>query len=51
VNGVAGFRWQNYSTARVVTLLTTSVDNGSFDGQSYRLDGETGYTLHPAFVP
>ncbi|HEX3972958.1 MAG TPA: autotransporter domain-containing protein [Stellaceae bacterium] len=51
VNGIAGFGWQTYKSARVVTLLTTSVDNGSFDGQSYRLYGESGYTLHPAVMP
>ncbi|HEX3974204.1 MAG TPA: autotransporter domain-containing protein [Stellaceae bacterium] len=51
VNGIAGFGWQHYSTARVVTLLTTNVNNGNFDGQSYRLYGETGYALHPAFLP
>jgi fibronectin-binding autotransporter adhesin len=51
VNGIAGFGWQTYSSQRVVTLGTTNVNNGSFDGQSYRLYGETGYTLHPAFMP
>ncbi len=49
VNGIAGFGWQTYKTARVVTLLAPGVDNGSYDGQSYRLYGETGYALHPAF--
>jgi outer membrane autotransporter protein len=51
VNGVAGFGWQNYSTARVVSLGTTMVNNGNFDGQSYRAYAETGYALHPAFLP
>ncbi len=51
VNGIAGFGWQTYKSARVVSFITTSVDNGSFDGQSYRAYGETGYTLHPAMLP
>jgi uncharacterized protein with beta-barrel porin domain len=51
VNGIAGFGWQTYTTQRVVSLITTNVNNGNFDGQSYRLYGETGYTLHPAFMP
>ncbi|HEX3974209.1 MAG TPA: autotransporter outer membrane beta-barrel domain-containing protein [Stellaceae bacterium] len=51
VNGMAGFGWQTYKTARVVSLLATSVDNGSFSGQSYNLYGESGYALHPAFLP
>jgi uncharacterized protein with beta-barrel porin domain len=51
VNGVAGFGWSNYKTARVVTLGVTNVNNGSFDGQSYRAYAETGYALHPSFVP
>ena len=51
VNGVAGFGWQTYKTARVVTLLAPGVNNGSFDGQSYQFYGESGYALHPAFMP
>jgi uncharacterized protein with beta-barrel porin domain len=51
VNGLAGFGWQTYKSARVVTLLAPGVDNGSFDGQSYRVYGESGYALHPAFLP
>jgi outer membrane autotransporter protein len=51
VNGVAGFGWQTYKTARVVTMLAPGVDNGSFDGQSYQLYGESGYAPHPAFLP
>jgi len=51
VNGIAGFGWQTYSSARVVTLLTTNVNNGNFDGQSYHVYGESGYTLHPAMLP
>ncbi len=51
VDGIAGFGWQTYKTARVVTLLAPGVDNGSFNGQSYRLYGETGYALHPAVAP
>jgi uncharacterized protein with beta-barrel porin domain len=51
VNGLAGFGWQTYKSARVVTLLAPGVDNGSYDGQSYRVYGESGYALHPAFLP
>ena len=50
VNGVAGFGWQTYKSARVVTLLTTTTNNGSYEGQSYRLYGESGYNLRPAFL-
>ncbi len=51
LNGIAGFGWQTYKTKRVVTLLAPGVNNGSFDGQSYQLYGESGYALHPAFLP
>jgi uncharacterized protein with beta-barrel porin domain len=44
------FGWQTCKSARVITLLGAGVNNGSFDGQSDRLDGETGYALHPAFA-
>src|SRR6185312_12192570 len=51
VNGIAGFGWQTYKTQRVVSFFGTNVNNGSFDGQSYQLYAETGYALHPAFLP
>jgi uncharacterized protein with beta-barrel porin domain len=51
VDGEAGFGWQTYKSARVVTLLAPGTNNGSYDGQSYRVYGETGYALHPAFLP
>lgn len=50
VNGLAGFGWQTYSSARVVSFLAPGVDNGSYNGQSYRAYGESGYTLRPAFL-
>jgi outer membrane autotransporter protein len=50
INGIAGFSWQTYSSARVVQLVTPSTANASYDGQGYRAYGETGYVLRPQWL-
>jgi uncharacterized protein with beta-barrel porin domain len=50
VNGVAGMGWQGYKNVRVIGAPFATVANASYQGQSYRAYGESGYALHPAFL-
>ena len=50
VNGIAGMGWQSYKNVRVIGAPFSTVANASYQGQSYRAYGESGYALRPAFL-
>ena len=50
VNGIAGMGWQSYKNVRVIGAPFSTVATASYQGQSYRAYGESGYALRPAFL-